>query len=93
VLKVIVDISEFRGRRALSAHGMGAKEKTAGVMSVETAACDRHMTDAQLYDLGHHRRLKALDAHLEGGATLSEAARMIGVSHMTAYRWNDHGRR
>jgi len=25
--------------------------------------------------------------------TLSEAARLIGVSQMTAYRWNDHGRR
>jgi transposase len=62
-------------------------------MSIEAAEGDRHMSDSQIFDLEHHRRLKALHTHLEEGATLSEAARLIGVSQMTAYRWNDHGRR
>jgi hypothetical protein len=51
------------------------------------------MTTAQIYDLEHHRRLKALHALIEGGATLSEAARLVGISQLTAYRWNDNGGR
>jgi len=34
-----------------------------------------------------------LHALIEGGATLSEAARLVGISQLTAYRWNDNGRR
>ena len=51
------------------------------------------LTSAQIYDLEHHRRLKALHRLVEGGATLSEAARLVGISQITAYRWNDNGRR
>ena len=51
------------------------------------------LSSAQIYDLEHHRRLKALHRLVEGGATLSEAARLVGISQITAYRWNDNGRR
>lgn len=50
-------------------------------------------TPAQVYDLAHERRLRALQSYIEQGYTLSEAARLIGVSTLTVHRWDDHGRR
>ena len=48
---------------------------------------------AKIYDLAHERRLRALSAYIEQGYTLSEAARLQGVSMLTVCRWDDHGRR
>ena len=48
---------------------------------------------AQIYDLAHQRRLRALQCYIEQGYTLSEAARLLGVSRLTVCRWDDHGRR
>lgn len=48
---------------------------------------------AQVFDLAHERRLRALNAYIEQGYSLSEAARLLGVSRLTVVRWNDHGRR
>ena len=93
VLSVIVDLSEFRDEKRPVLGEVSAEPRSVDVVSVEAEDDDRHLTDSQIFDLAHHRRLKALHTHLEEGATLSEAARLIGVSHMTAYRWNDHGRR
>ena len=50
-------------------------------------------TPAQVYDLAHQRRLRALQSYIEQGYTLSEAARLLGVSNLTVLRWDDHGRR
>ena len=50
-------------------------------------------TPAQIYDLAHQRRLKALQSYIEQGYTLNEAARLLGVSSLTVLRWDDHGRR
>ena len=50
-------------------------------------------TPAQVYDLAHQRRLRALQAYIEQGYTLNEAARLVGISNLTALRWDDHGRR
>lgn len=50
-------------------------------------------TSAQVYDLGHERRLRALQSYIEQGYTLNEAARLLGVSNLTVLRWDDHGRR
>ena len=50
-------------------------------------------TPAQVYDLAHQRRLRALQSYIEQGFTLSEAARLLGVSNLTVLRWDDHGRR
>ena len=44
-------------------------------------------------DYAKNPRVKALRTLVEQGATVSEAARSIGVSRMTAYRWMDAGRR
>ena len=93
VLSVIVDLSKFRNEQKPVLGEVSAEQRDVGVMSVKAADGDRHLSDSQIFDLEHHRRLKALHSHLDEGATLSEAARLIGVSHMTAYRWNDHGRR
>jgi len=43
--------------------------------------------------LEHERKLRALHTLMENGASLSEAARLIGVSRLCAHRWNDYGRR
>lgn len=48
---------------------------------------------AKVYDLAHERRLRALHGYMEQGYSLSEAARLLGVSTLTVCRWNDHGRR
>lgn len=90
---MIVDLSKFREAQKPVRGEASAKLRGVGVLSVEAADGDRHLSDSQIFDLEHHRRLKSLHTHLEEGATLSEAARLIGVSHMTAYRWHDHGRR
>ena len=50
-------------------------------------------TPAQVYDLAHQRRLRALQSYIEQGYTLSEAAHLLGVSNLTVLRWDDHGRR
>ena len=50
-------------------------------------------TPAQVYDLGHQRRLRALQSYIEQGYTLNEAARLLGGSNLTVLRWDDHGRR
>jgi len=50
-------------------------------------------TPAQVYDLAHQRRLRALQSYIEEGYTLSEAARLLGVSNLTVLRWDNHGRR
>lgn len=51
------------------------------------------LSSAQIYDLAHQRRLRALQSYIEQGYTLSEAARLLGVSRLTVCRWDDHGRR
>lgn len=48
---------------------------------------------ARIFDIEHERKLRALHALVENGATLSEAARLIGISRICAHRWNDYGRR
>ena len=50
-------------------------------------------TPAQIYDLAHQRRLRALHSYIEQGYSLNEAARLLGVSNLTVLRWDDHGRR
>ena len=50
-------------------------------------------TPAQVYDLAHERRLRALQSYIEQGYTLNEAARLLGVSNLTVLRWDNHGRR
>ena len=44
-------------------------------------------------DYAKNPRVKALRTLVEQGTSISEAARSIGVSRMTAYRWMDAGRR
>ena len=51
------------------------------------------LSSAQIFDLAHQRRLRALQRYIEQGYTLSEAARLLGVSRLTVCRWDDHGRR
>ena len=51
------------------------------------------LSSAQIYDLAHQRRLRALQSYIEQGHTLCEAARLLGVSRLTVCRWDDHGRR
>lgn len=92
-LTVIVNLSEYRDERRPALKKPSVKEGFAEGVATGSTDCDRQLSDSQIFDLEHHRRLKALHRHLERGATLSEAARLIGVSQMTAYRWNDHGRR
>ena len=57
------------------------------------AAAERNLSVAQIYYLEHERKLRALHTLIENGASLSEAARLIGVSRLCAHRWNDYGRR
>ena len=52
-----------------------------------------NQTPAQIYDLAHQRRLRALQSYIEQGYSLNEAARLLGVSNLTVLRWDDHGRR
>lgn len=50
-------------------------------------------SQAQIYDLAHQRRLRALQSYIDQGYSLNEAARLLGVSQLTVHRWDDHGRR
>lgn len=59
----------------------------------ETSLAGNFRRRAQIFDLAHERRLRAFHAYIEQGYTLSEAARLLGVSQLTVCRWNDHGRR
>jgi hypothetical protein len=93
VFQVIVDLSEYRDERGPRADEQKPMAASGTAAPAEATDNDRRLFTSRLFDLEHHRRLKALHSHLEAGATLSDAARLIGVSHMTAYRWNDHGRR
>ena len=68
------------------------RDSEAGV-AAPVATEDDPLSSAQIYDLAHQRRLRALHSYIEQGYTLSEAARMLGVSRLTVYRWDDHGRR
>lgn len=52
-----------------------------------------HREQARIFDLEHERKLRALHALIANGASLSEAARLIGISRLCAHRWNDYGRR
>ena len=89
---MIIDLNEFREERKPELKKPSLKESLEKSVVAGSTDCDHQLSDSQIFDLEHHRRLKALHTHLERGTTLSEAARLIGVSHMTAYRWNDHGR-
>ena len=84
--------SHFDGHPKVSTRFLQTKLRRlrSGVPVTEDGA---ELTTAQIFDLEHHRRLKALHRLVEGGATLSEAARLVGISQITAYRWNDNGRR
>jgi len=68
--------------------------KTRCAPEVQGAALDGDFgRRAKIYDLAHERRLRALHSYLDQGYSLSEAARLLGVSTLTVCRWNDHGRR
>ena len=75
--------------------GQKAREQATGLRPVpqvgETNQSDRER--ARIYDIEHERKLRALHTLIANGATLSEAARLIGISRICAYRWNDYGRR
>ena len=71
-------------------------EQSAGAAPADgkqTPSAEAGAREAQIYDLAHERRLRALHTYIEQGYTLSEAARLIGVSTLTVHRWDDHGRR
>ena len=59
----------------------------------DVATDESNLSKAQIYDLEHERKLRALHALIENGASLSEAGRLIGISRLCAHRWNDYGRR
>ena len=77
---------------ALPVSGRSGGAKPADDKSTPNAASGG-ASKAQIYDLAHERRLRALHSYIEQGYTLSEAARRIGVSTLTVHRWDDHGRR
>jgi hypothetical protein len=58
-----------------------------------TGTSSTELMEARIFDIEHQRKLKALHTLVEKGTTLSEAARLIGVSRICAHRWNDYGRR
>jgi hypothetical protein len=72
------------GTRAPAERACGERDKESSPAS---------QTPAQVYDLAHQRRLRALQSYIEQGYTLNEAARLLGVSNLTVLRWDDHGRR
>ncbi len=67
------------------------KEGRSLQLTAEPAQAQRDK--ARIFDIEHERKLRALHALVENGATLSEAARLIGISRICAHRWNDYGRR
>tara|TARA_B100000900_G_C20373733_1_gene631508 strand:+ start:183 stop:440 length:258 start_codon:yes stop_codon:yes gene_type:complete len=70
-----------------------AERATDGRADRDEERSQASQTSAQVYDLAHQRRLRALQTYIEQGHTLSEAARLLGVSNLTVLRWDDHGRR
>ena len=70
-----------------------AKRATGGHADQGEESSPTSQTSAQVYDLAHQRRLRALQSYIEQGYTLNEAARLLGVSNLTVLRWDDHGRR
>ena len=79
---------------AMEAQPLKQRGERACAADVQSAEPDRsQLSKAQIYDLDHERKLRALHTLMENGASLSEAARRIGVSHLCAHRWNDYGRR
>jgi len=70
-----------------------AKRAKRGHVDRDEESASAKQTPAQVYDLAHQRRLRALQSYIEQGYTLSEAARLLGVSNLTVLRWDDHGRR
>ena len=70
-----------------------AKRATGGHADRSEEGSPASQTSAQVYDLAHQRRLRALQAYIEQGYSLNEAARLLGVSNLTVLRWDDHGRR
>ena len=75
------------GTRALAERASGERTEP------DEASSSASQTSAQVYDLAHQRRLRALQSYIEQGYTLNEAARLLGVSNLTVLRWDDHGRR
>ena len=75
------------GTRASAEHTSGGHADRGKEIAGES------QTPAQVYDLAHQRRLRALQSYIEQGYSLSEAARLLGVSNLTVLRWDDHGRR
>ena len=69
------------------------RRDTDALSKSDTQASGDYRERAQVFDLAHERRLRALNTYIEQGYTLSEAARLLGVSRLTVCRWNDHGRR
>jgi hypothetical protein len=69
------------------------KRATGGHADQGEGSSPASQTPAQVYDLAHQRRLRALQSYIEQGYTLNEAARLLGVSNLTVLRWDDHGRR
>ena len=69
------------------------KRTSGGHAGREEESTPASQTPAQIYDLAHQRRLRALQSYIEQGYTLNEAARLLGVSNLTVLRWDDHGRR
>ena len=66
---------------------------TPDLHEADAALADPPPSQAQIYDLAHQRRLRALQSYIAEGYSLNEAARLIGVSQLTVLRWDDHGRR
>ena len=89
---MIFGFSHFSGQQKVSSRFLQTKLEQMKT-NQPSAEAQPEFKNAQIYDLAHHRKLKALHSLIERGATLSEAARLVGVSRITAHRWNDHGRR
>ena len=70
-----------------------AKRASGQHVDRDAESAGESQTPAQIYDLAHQRRLRSLQSYIEQGYTLSEAARLLGVSKLTVLRWDDHGRR
>ena len=92
----------FPGRKGSGASVTPERVAPAGVTPASVSdigdapsrvAAEPAPSQAQIYDLAHQRRLRALQSYIEQGYSLNEAARLIGVSQLTVHRWDDHGRR
>jgi transposase-like protein len=81
------------GQYPVTAAASAQSSRCGAVNDNATPTAESDARKAQIYDLAHERRLRALHSYIEQGYTLSEAARRIGVSTLTVHRWDDHGRR